>query len=294
MAGRQRIPDHIRESRQHLAELLKARGPLTAEAATNDILAAETVPAPIADRMMETFVGDDQRFQRLPDGRWSYRDSDEHERLIDSEFVVLDVETTGTRPPADRITELGAVRVRGGALLDEFVTLMDPEREIPLDASRLTGITNEMVTGKPTALEVFPEFAEWLGDAMVVAHNAHFDRYFIDSHWRDVFGESNPNVWICSVQLARKLYPKLKSRSLGPLCDEFGISSDALHRAGNDARATANVFLRELDDLAARGIVDMEGLFSLIKPVAEKKRDRKARTFSARPDELLQDIPEEE
>ena len=283
---RPRLPDFAFEAKQRLIRLLKEEGPCTTGEAVAVLFSTERVPESLAPSLLEVIVRADRRFEQDPDGLWHYREPENPESLRDHDFVVLDVETTGGQPPADRITELGAVRLRGGEVVDEFCTLVNPEREIPLDIVRLTGITNEMVADQPTALEVLPRFAEWLGEATIVAHNAAFDRRFVDAHWEDIFGEPTTNTWICSVRLARKLYPELRSRSLGPLCRALGIPVAALHRAGNDARATALVFLRELDDLASKGITDWEGLTTLVRPVSRRRQSASRRLrYGPPPDE---------
>jgi len=271
---RPRLPDFAYEAKQRLIELLTEEGPKTTTEAVSVLLASENVPESLAPSLLEVIIKGDRRFRQDAEGFWHVETSGGSESLPERDFVVLDVETTGGQPPADRITELGAVRVRGGVVVDEFCTLVNPERTIPADITRLTGITNEMVADKPTALEVLPSFREWLGDATIVAHNAAFDRRFLDSHWKEIFGEPVQNPWLCSVRIARRLYPHLRSRSLGPLCQALGIPVASLHRAGNDARATAEVFLRELDDLAGRGITDWEGLVSLVRLVRPQRPRR--------------------
>jgi DNA polymerase III epsilon subunit family exonuclease len=262
-----RIPDFRHEALLRLSELLEQHSSCTALEAARTVFRSQSVPESLAQNLIEALVKEDNRFYQDENGDWSLRAPVHLGNLLDLTYVVLDVETTGGQPPAHRITELGAVRVRKGQIHDEFCTLINPERQIPLDITRLTGITNAMVAGKPTALEIFPEFADWVGDAVIVAHNATFDKRFIDAQWRDVFGMATPNTWLCSVRIARKLYPGLRSRSLGPLCVALGIEIGRQHRAGDDARATAEVLLREFSDLAARGISSWEGLMGITKPI---------------------------
>lgn len=266
------LPDHVRESHDRLVRALRERSMTTEEAAAA-MLGVERVPAAIAPAVLEIVVRDDRRIRQDEAGRWSYHET--ANALAEVDFVVLDVETTGMQPPADRITELGAIRVRNGRIVDEFNELINPEREIPWGVVRLTGITNDMVKNKPTALQVFPRFADWLRDSIVVAHNAPFDRFFIDTHWQEVFGAPTANTWLCSVRLSRKLYPGLKSRSLGPLCQALGIPIERLHRAGDDARLTAHVLIRALDDLAGHGVNDLDALFALVSPTVLGPKRRK-------------------
>ncbi len=268
---RRSLPDFDHDAKQRIIQALRRDGPLSRERAAGLVLGSEAAPLAIADAVLNVVLGGDARISRDEDGRLVWAGGSGESGLLAQPFVVLDVETTGGKPPEHRITELGAVKLIQGAIVDEFDVLMNPEREIPLDVVRATGITNEMVAGQPTALQVFPEFARWVGsEPVIVAHNAHFDRSFIDATWVELFGEQTPYTWMCSVQLTRKLYPHFKSRSLGPLCREMGIEYETLHRAGNDARATGKVFLRVLDDLAARGVTELEGVWDLVRPVPAK------------------------
>ena len=285
------LPDFTHDAKRRILALLTERGSLPLSEAAAIVMQADTVPPALAAKLVKSVIGDDQRIRITSDNRLELTEILPQDRLADLDFVILDVETTGLKAPADRITELGAIRLSGGKVTSEFCTLINPEREIPFDIIRTTGITNEMVADKPTSLEVMPRFADWLGDTIVVAHNAWFDRSFVDQAWLEVFGEPVQNTWLCSVKLSRKLYPHFKSRSLGPLCEEFGITYGTLHRAGDDARATAEVFLRILDDLAARGIETLDGLTKLTKPVPYKPRKSSRHTIGGwRKDEFDRDF----
>jgi DNA polymerase III epsilon subunit family exonuclease len=291
-------PDFTNQARYQLIDILEQNGPLPAEEAMATVLAAKQVPQSLAPTLMELVTRGDNRFRKLEDGRWTFERPEGSDGLHAVEWVVVDVETTGGQPPADRITELGAVRIVGGEIIDEFDMLVDPEREIPLNIQRITGITNSMVSGQPTAATVIPMFRDWAGEALMVAHNAPFDRFFIDTHYSEVFGYPSENTWLCSVRLARKLYPELKSKSLGPLCVALGIPTDTLHRAANDARATGQVLLRMFDDLAGKkGITDIEALFKLVSPTVlnpkRRKQFRGADPFDGEVDQLPESAEEQ-
>ena len=264
------LADHAHEARKRVIDALETCGRVSVREAAGLVLSSAAVPEALARSVVGSLFDGDARVRIIDDGWLELLEAPAEEILLDLDYVVLDVETTGGRAPADRITELGAVRLSRGEIAGEFVALINPEREIPLDIIRTTGITNEMVADKPTALQVMPSFAEWLGDSIVVAHNAWFDRSFVDHAWLEVFGEPTPNTWLCSVKISRKVYAHLKSRSLGPLCEALGISYGTLHRAGEDARATAQMFRRMLDDLAAQGVRTMDDLLKMTKPVPYK------------------------
>ncbi|MGA8545630.1 MAG: exonuclease domain-containing protein, partial [Mycobacterium sp.] len=169
--------------------------------------------------------------------------------LRETTFVVVDLETTGGRmtagegTAADAITEIGAVKVRGGVVLGEFATLVDPQRSIPPQIVHLTGITTAMVCDAPTIGAVLPMFFEFARGAVLVAHNARFDVGFLRAAaeqcgivWR------RPQV-LCTVQLARRVLTREEAPSvrLAALARLFAVASEPTHRALDDARATVDV-----------------------------------------------------
>src|ERR1700759_3407351 len=134
--------------------------------------------------------------------------------LYDTTFVVVDLETTGTSPEGDAITEIGAVRVRGGEVLGEFATLVDPGREIPPQIVALTGITSAMVCDAPKIDAVLPMFLEFARGAVLVAHNAGFDVGFLRAAARrcDIIGP-RPAV-LCTVRLGRRVLSREEAPSV--------------------------------------------------------------------------------
>ena len=164
--------------------------------------------------------------------------------LSDSTFVVVDVETTGLSPAEDRITEIAMMRVKNGVLLDEFSTLINPLVSIPASITNLTGIDNLMVADAPTAREVAPAIAEFLGDAIFVAHNASFDWGFVSQTAMRERGIELHNSQLCTVKLSRIILPHLPSKSLGPVASALNITIPERHRASGDAYATALVLVK--------------------------------------------------
>ena len=155
-------------------------------------------------------------------------------------YVVLDVETTGGKAGTDRITEIGAVKVQGGEVLDTFNTLINPERPIPSFISRLTGISNAMVAGAPKFADIAGQLTEFLQGAVFVAHNAKFDYGFIRAEFaRCEIPFDMPQL--CTVVNMRRYYPGLASYSLGKLCAELEIKLTNHHRALADATATVEL-----------------------------------------------------
>ena len=177
--------------------------------------------------------------------------------LQHNHYVVLDIETTGLSPKTGgRIIEIGAVRVVNGEVKEEYQTFIDPQQKLYGKTIELTGITNEMVAGQRTIGQVLPEFREFIGDAIVVAHNAKFDwNRFLVPFFKDV-GLHLENEVLCTYELFKKADPKRGAGAyrLPMLCLLFGITIDNYHRAIDDAVATAKAFIgiqRELVDVTA-------------------------------------------
>src|SRR5215216_4089030 len=159
--------------------------------------------------------------------------------LLDVEFVVLDLETTGGSPAHDRITEVGAVKIRGGEVLGTFHTLVNPEVPIPPLISALTGITNPMVADAEPIEVVLPCLLEFLGGAVLVAHNASFDRRFVQANLERHGYQRLVNRVVCTARLARKLLPRdeVPNVRLATLAAYLGATVTPCHRALTDAQA---------------------------------------------------------
>jgi DNA polymerase-3 subunit epsilon len=156
-------------------------------------------------------------------------------------YAIVDIETTGGSSEYDRITEIAILIHDGKKITDTFITLVNPEREIPQYITALTGITNEMVAGAPKFYEVARRIVELTENRTFVAHNAGFDYNFIRNEFRSL-GYRYQREQLCTVRLSRMLVPGLKSYSLGSLCNELGIEIRDRHRAAGDAYATARLF----------------------------------------------------
>jgi DNA polymerase III subunit epsilon len=182
--------------------------------------------------------------------------------LAQVEFVVLDLETTGGSPANDRITEVGAVKVRGGELLGSFHTLVDPEVPIPPLISALTGITDRMVADAEPIQVVLPCLLEFLGGAVLVAHNAAFDWRFVQANLERHGYRRLANRRVCTARLARKLLPRdeVPNVRLATLAAHLGASVVPCHRALTDARATVDVFHALLEHAGSYGVLALEDL----------------------------------
>jgi DNA polymerase-3 subunit epsilon len=189
--------------------------------------------------------------------------------LHELSYVVVDVETTGGSPHAGhRITEIAAVVVAGGEVREVYETLVNPERVIPPQIVRLTGITAEMVREKPPFRDVAGEVVKALAGHVFVAHNVTFDWRFVSAEVERASGVALEGRRLCTVRLARKLLPHLRSRSLGYVADWYGADAFAQtyfegrhgtgrpwrHSAAGDAVATAHCLVRLLHDAREHGV----------------------------------------
>lgn len=184
-------------------------------------------------------------------------------------FCVFDLETTGFNPKFDKITEIAVVKVKNGELIDEFTTFVNPERSIPENVQELTHITEEMVADAPTIKEVLPKFLEFVGDSILVAHNARFDISFILHYAKELDLKVENNV-IDTLTMARELYETFENHKLGTIAENLGIELEGAHRAINDTRATAKVFLKMQEDAKAKGIGEYGYMYSVIDEDAKK------------------------
>jgi len=165
--------------------------------------------------------------------------------VVDSEqdYVVVDIETTGAPASWHRITEIGAVRVRGREIIAEWSSLVNPQRSIPNFIRDLTGITNEMVATAPTFDQIAADFRAFVGDAVFVAHRAPFDYGFLQAEFERL-GQEFRCPTLCTVVAMRRHFPGLPSYGLAKLCAHFKLPLESHHRALCDARATAQLLLK--------------------------------------------------
>ena len=216
----------------------------------------------VAAALVAEMIGDDWRLRVNGDGAEveALCEDDECRALAETEFVVFDIETTGPKMPPSRVMEIGAARVRDGRIVAEFQTLVNPLAPIPPFIAGLTGIRDEMVATAPTFDEIVADWLDFAGSSVLVAHNAVFDVRFINHEVGHAFpGRRMMNSHICTVSLARQLLPELKSFRLAALAEHFSVQHRTRHRAGDDARATASVFLRLLEHLDENGVRDLGG-----------------------------------
>lgn len=175
--------------------------------------------------------------------------------LAEASFVVFDFETTGAKAPPCRIMEIGAFRVKNRVITGEYNSLIDPEMPIPEFITSLTGISNEMVRAAPKFGEVLDEFLRFIGDSVLVAHNAPFDLAFLNHEIHRVHADCRvANPWLCTVQLSRRVLPDIENHKLNTLADYYSVDLINHHRAGEDAHATAKIFIKLLESMNEMGV----------------------------------------
>jgi DNA polymerase-3 subunit epsilon len=260
-------------------------------------------PRIVAEHMAHAMFAGRREFVRHTDGRWMLADLPSHsysvprglaysatpspEALGDLSYVVVDTETTGGRAwSGDRITEIAAVVVRNGEIVELFETLVNPQRSIPPFVTRLTNITWDMVKDAPTFARVAPDVMRVLEGNVFVAHNAMFDWRFLTSELTRSTGRKLGGRRLCTVRIARKVLPQLSRRSLDQVARYYGVEIRGRHRAGGDALATAKCLLRMFSDLADRGCDTWGDLESLLRMPPTRRKKRRA---SALPTPVLRD-----
>lgn len=179
-------------------------------------------------------------------------------------FIAFDLETTGTIPGVDQIVEIGAVRFVNGQVDGFFSTLIDPKVPMPAAASRVNGIFDEMLIGKPTVDTILAPFAEFCGDDVLVAHNAPFDTQFLTADIRRCEECAPRGVILDTCNISRKVFPGLMNYKLGTLVDHLKIPAKGFHRAEEDASYCGHLFIKILERVAPAGtILPIENLVAL-------------------------------
>jgi len=182
---------------------------------------------------------------------------------IDGEYCVLDLETTGLSFRTEKITEVGIIKIKNGEVIDEFECFVNPEKPIPYEVIKVTHITDDMVRDARKIEDVLPEFLEFVGEDVLVAHNANFDISFI-RHFAKMGGLKFDNTYIDTLSIARDMFPDYKKYKLGIIADNLGIRVDVAHRALDDVKTLVKVFnvmINNLKEKGCKSINDFENTF---------------------------------
>ena len=198
-----------------------------------------------------------------------------------SDYIVFDLETTGISCASDQVIEISALKVKNGCVIDEFSTLVNPQIPIPFHATKVNGITDDMVKNSPVFEQALQAFLEFAGDAVLVGHNIHcFDMKFL---YRDIdrfWNMSLSNDYIDTLQMARVCLPQLHHHKLTDLANYYGISSEGAHRALCDCRMNQKVFeLLGKELLKSFAVVEKERICPRCGAALKKRNGRYGEFF---------------
>jgi len=264
----------------HRAASVLAEGPMHTVALAEEVLRLTGSPG-AASAAIFTLLGPDSRFQVNGEGVWSMAGPGPGTPLSELRFAVVDVETTGG--PFGRghcMTEIAIYEVRCGVVEDGYQSLLNPGRRIPRHIEILTGISNDMVSSAPYFDHIADDVMERLEGRIFVAHNVSFDWGFVSRQLAEAIGDV-PNVErLCTVQMARRLLPRLRRRNLDALARHYKIDVTDRHRAHGDALATARVLIRLLDEANRQGIPDLDALRAFLRKRRRRSRPRQGQQLS--------------
>ncbi|MFC0214377.1 PolC-type DNA polymerase III [Paenibacillus chartarius] len=182
------------------------------------------------------------------------------EELKEAEYVIFDIETTGLSVMNNKIIEIAGVRMKNGQETGRFATFINPHERIPYNIQQLTNITDDMVKDAPELADKLPEFVDFVGDAILVAHNARFDMGFIQANLKRLGLPELPNPVLDTLELARLLFPGMKNHRLNTLADKFKVSLDNHHRAIDDSIALGHVLFHLINESVDRDFTNLARL----------------------------------
>jgi DNA polymerase III epsilon subunit family exonuclease len=271
------------DAADRLVELVEERrGPVFVEEAARRLFALRSAPVGLARSLLEDVVGEDARLAWRGDAVCLAEPPGADLPLERATFVVVDLETTGLQPGSSRICEIGAVRVRGLELQEEFELLADPGMPIGPTISALTGLRDADLRGAPHPAIAVRRFLEFAGDAVLVAHNARFDLAFLDRETERLTGARLAGPVVDTVGLARRLLTGRTPRAgLSSLAHFFGTAAQPCHRALPDAQATAEILIQLIGLAQERGALTVADLVDLAAPRVRKIYAKRSLAFGA-------------
>jgi DNA polymerase-3 subunit epsilon len=246
-----------------------------------EVLGLQAAPPAVADRVAVALLGADPRVRRLADGRWCLitrmPGGFPARGLAQASFAVVDVETTGTSPRrGDRVIEIAVIGVDAAGVRTLYHSLVNPGLPVPRWVRALTGITDELLKERPAFAAIAADVVAALAGRVFVAHNARFDWAFVSHELKVARDLQLEGPRLCTVGLARRLVPGLKSRGLDGLTRFFGVDIHERHRAEGDALATAEVLKRLLALAADKGVTSVAELEALGRRRRARWRRRSA------------------
>ncbi len=192
-------------------------------------------------------------------------------QTLDDTYVIFDIETTGLSNTQDKIIEIGAVKITSGQIVDTYSTFVNPEIPLPDKIIKLTNITDDMLKDSFTIDKILPEFLNFIGDSVLVAHNANFDVGFIRTNALNNQIKIT-NTVLDTLELSRTLFPDLSKHKLNVIAEYLGISLENHHRAVDDAKATAEIFIKCIEILKEKGITNISEINSLASELIDVKK----------------------
>jgi DNA polymerase III epsilon subunit family exonuclease len=272
------------DAADRLVELVEERrGPVVAEEAARRLFALrQAAPVALARSLLAEVVEADARLAWSGDAVALARPLGAELLLEDAVYVVVDLETTGLRPGSSQICEIGAVKIVGFEIVDEFETLVDPRVPLGAAVSALTGLTDRQLRGAPPAAAAVHDFLRFAGDSVLVAHNARFDLAFLDRETERLTGSRIAAPVVDTVALARRLLAgRVPRASLAQLSYFFGTSVQPCHRALPDAQATAEVLLALIGLAQERGARTVAELVALAATRTRRVFDKRELAYGA-------------
>jgi DNA polymerase-3 subunit epsilon len=201
-----------------------------------------------------------------------------------AEFCVVDVETTGLSPSYNNIIEIGIIKVSGLKIIDSYQSLVNPQREVPYYITQLTGITSDDVYNAPFFEDIANEVADFISGHIIAGHNLSFDKSFLRKEFEACGKDVLLKHDVCTLKLARRMYPMLKSKSLGSVCRHLGVNNMSAHRALGDAKVTARILIKMISELKENYGVHYAD--ELIKFQKLEKKDLKVKVKQSLSDDL--------
>jgi DNA polymerase III epsilon subunit family exonuclease len=271
------------DAADRLVELVEERrGPVVADEAARRLFALRHSPVALARSLLAEVVEADARLAWNGDSVALAQPLGSELQLEDATYVVVDLETTGLRPGSSQICEIGAVKVVGFEIVDEFETLVDPRVALSPTITAITGLTNGQLRGAPAPRVAVSRFLSFAGDAVLVAHNARFDLAFLDRETELLTGSRLAAPVVDTVSLARRvLAGRVPRASLAQLSYFFGTSVQPCHRALPDAQATAEVLLALIGLAQERGARTVADLVALSATRTRRVFDKRHLAYGA-------------
>lgn len=264
----------------HLAASVLEKGPMHTVALAHEALGLTGNPG-AASAAVFTLLGPDSRFRVDGEGVWSMPGPRPGTPLSELCYAVVDVETTGgSYGHGHRMTEIAVYEVRCGVVEDEYRSLVNPGRSIPRHIAALTGINDRMVASAPFFDHIAADVLERLEGRIFVAHNVRFDWGWVSRQLAEALGEVPDVERLCTVQMARRLLPRLRRRNLDEVARHYGIDVADRHRAHGDALATARILIRLLDEAGREGLADLDALRAFLRKRGRRSRPRQGQQLS--------------